>query len=181
MFGHPLNSAPYIKNEDLNRLRVRLLREEIDELNDGIIARDRVEVLDALTDIQYVLDGAVLALGYAGRVSLTVYPPATERRSESGLPAMLMGCVDLLETALQMAATASVEVALGRLQVGLSEAYSQLGFDTVRQQAFAEVHRSNMSKLGEDGKPIYDEGGKVLKGPNYSRPDLAQFVEELAA
>lgn len=38
---------------------------------------------------------------------------------------------------------------------------------------FREVHRSNMSKLGEDGKPIYREGdGKILKGPNYSKPDL---------
>jgi predicted HAD superfamily Cof-like phosphohydrolase len=37
---------------------------------------------------------------------------------------------------------------------------------------FAEVQRSNMSKLGEDGKPIYRDDGKVLKGPNYSEPDL---------
>jgi len=39
-------------------------------------------------------------------------------------------------------------------------------------KCFAEVQRSNMSKLGEDGKPIYREDGKVLKGPNYSEPDL---------
>ena len=39
-------------------------------------------------------------------------------------------------------------------------------------RCFAEVQRSNMSKLGEDGKPIYREDGKVLKGPNYSEPDL---------
>ena len=37
---------------------------------------------------------------------------------------------------------------------------------------FNEVQRSNMSKLGEDGKPIYREDGKILKGPNYSEPDL---------
>lgn len=37
---------------------------------------------------------------------------------------------------------------------------------------FAEVQRSNMSKLGEDGKPIYREDGKVMKGPNYSEPNL---------
>jgi len=41
---------------------------------------------------------------------------------------------------------------------------------------FAEVHRSNMSKLGADGKPIYREDGKVLKGPNYTPPDLS-FVK----
>lgn len=42
---------------------------------------------------------------------------------------------------------------------------------------FAEVQRSNMSKLGEDGKPIYREDGKVLKGPNYSEPDLKSALQ----
>lgn len=42
---------------------------------------------------------------------------------------------------------------------------------------FEEVHRSNMSKLGADGKPIYREDGKVLKGPNYSPPDLETVLE----
>ena len=47
------------------------------------------------------------------------------------------------------------------------------------QPAFAEVQRSNMSKLGEDGKPIRRESdGKVMKGPNYSAPDLAQFLPQ---
>ena len=45
-------------------------------------------------------------------------------------------------------------------------------------ECFKEVHRSNMSKLGEDGKPIYREDGKVLKGPNYSEPDLKEIVNE---
>ncbi len=40
------------------------------------------------------------------------------------------------------------------------------------QEVFNRVHTSNMSKLGEDGKPIYREDGKVLKGPNYKEPDL---------
>lgn len=43
-------------------------------------------------------------------------------------------------------------------------------------KCFAEVHRSNMSKLGEDGKPIYREDGKVLKGPNYKPVDLKDVV-----
>jgi len=42
---------------------------------------------------------------------------------------------------------------------------------------FREVQRSNMSKLGEDGKPIYREDGKVLKGPNYSEPDLKKTFQ----
>lgn len=42
--------------------------------------------------------------------------------------------------------------------------------------AFREVHRSNMSKLGADGKPIYREDGKILKGPNFTPPNLEPFI-----
>ena len=41
---------------------------------------------------------------------------------------------------------------------------------------FDEVQNSNMSKLGKDGKPIYNEAGKVMKGPNYFKPDLSKFI-----
>ena len=44
-------------------------------------------------------------------------------------------------------------------------------------KCFKEVQRANMSKLGDDGKPIYNEKGKVMKGPNYTEPNLKQFVE----
>jgi len=43
-------------------------------------------------------------------------------------------------------------------------------------KCFGEVQRSNLSKLDIDGKPIYNENGKVLKGPNYSKPNLKQFL-----
>ena len=43
-------------------------------------------------------------------------------------------------------------------------------------KCFEEVQSSNMSKLGEDGKPIYNEFGKVMKGPKYFKPDLIKFV-----
>ena len=43
-------------------------------------------------------------------------------------------------------------------------------------KCFSEVQRSNMSKLGTDGKPIYNESGKVMKGPNYFKPNLKQFI-----
>ena len=45
-------------------------------------------------------------------------------------------------------------------------------------KCFDEVQNSNMSKLGEDGKPIYNELGKVMKGPNYFKPDLSKFVNK---
>ena len=43
-------------------------------------------------------------------------------------------------------------------------------------KCFDEVQNSNMSKLDENGKPIYNESGKVMKGPNYFKPDLSKFV-----
>ena len=43
-------------------------------------------------------------------------------------------------------------------------------------KCFEEVQNSNMSKLDEDGKPIYNDAGKVMKGPNYFKPDLSKFV-----
>ena len=43
-------------------------------------------------------------------------------------------------------------------------------------KCFEEVQNTNMSKLGEDGKPIYNESGKVMKGPKYFKPDLTKFV-----
>lgn len=46
------------------------------------------------------------------------------------------------------------------------------------EKGFAEVQRSNMTKLGEDGQPIYDEDGKVVKGPNFEPPQLAPIMEE---
>ena len=46
-------------------------------------------------------------------------------------------------------------------------------------KCFAEVQKSNMSKLGRDGKPIYNEQGKVMKGPNFFEPNLKQFLKKL--
>lgn len=45
------------------------------------------------------------------------------------------------------------------------------------EEIFDEVQRSNMSKLGEDGKPIYREDGKVLKGPNFSEPNIKDIID----
>ena len=44
-------------------------------------------------------------------------------------------------------------------------------------KCFSEVQQSNMSKLGKDGKPIYNEDGKVMKGPNYFKPNLKKFIK----
>ena len=48
------------------------------------------------------------------------------------------------------------------------------------QEVFEEIQRRNMSKLGEDGQPIYREDGKVLKGPNYFKPNIKDILEKQA-
>jgi predicted HAD superfamily Cof-like phosphohydrolase len=50
------------------------------------------------------------------------------------------------------------------------------GMQSIIEPIFEEIHASNMSKLGTDGKPIYREDGKILKGENYFRPNLKQFL-----
>lgn len=113
-YGLPVEDAPSVSDEKTNALRINLLAEELDELKKALANNDPLEALDALIDLQYVLDGAFLSLG----------------------------------------------------------------LHDVKDIAFNEVHRSNMSKLGEDGKPIRrEEDGKVMKGPNYFKPDLAQFIK----
>ena len=92
------------------KLRVDLIKEELDELNNAIKNNDIVEVADALTDILYVTYGA----GHSFGINL--------------------------------------------------------------DKCFEEVQRSNMSKLDEDGKPIFNECGKVMKGPNYFKPNLKKFL-----
>ncbi len=113
-YGLPVKDAPDITDKRTNMLRVNLLAEELEELKQALKDGDVVETLDALIDLQYVLDGAFLSFGLQSK----------------------------------------------------------------KEEAFAEVHSSNMSKLGEDGKPIRRESdGKVLKGPNYFKPDLVQFIK----
>lgn len=63
VFGHPILETPQIPNENRSQLRVDLLQEELDELKEAIKNKDIVEVADALADLQYVLNGAVLEFG----------------------------------------------------------------------------------------------------------------------
>lgn len=115
-YGLPVMGQPNISDKKTNALRINLLEEELKELKLALEQNDIVETLDALIDLQYVLDGAFLSFG----------------------------------------------------------------MQSLKNQAFNEVHRSNMSKLGEDGKPIRRESdGKVLKGPNYFEPDLKQFLSHM--
>jgi len=111
-FHHKFVEEPGLDIKTIRDVRPTLIKEEFDELIEAINCDDRLGILDALTDLQYVLDGTYIAFG----------------------------------------------------------------LDHVKEVAFAEVHRSNMSKLGRDGKPIFRADGKVLKGDRYSPPNLGQFI-----
>ncbi len=73
-----------------------------------------------------------------------------------------------------------VEVAdaLGDMLYILCGTIIEHGMQDKIEEVFNEIQRSNMSKLGEDGKPIYREDGKVLKGPNYFKPDIASILNK---
>ena len=109
-FGQEVKTEPSLSTDKINKLRIDLIQEELQELSQAMNNKDLLEVADALTDILYVTYGAGHAFG-----------------------------IDL-------------------------------------DKCFEEVQNSNMSKLGENGKPIYNESGKVMKGPNYFKPDLSKFV-----
>tara|TARA_B100002019_G_C20710199_1_gene329894 strand:+ start:25 stop:396 length:372 start_codon:yes stop_codon:yes gene_type:complete len=109
-FGQEVKSKPSFSTDKINKLRIDLIKEELDELTEAMNNKDLLEVADALTDILYVTYGA----GHAFGINL--------------------------------------------------------------DDCFEEVQNSNMSKLDENGKPIYNEHGKVMKGPNYFKPDLSKFV-----
>ena len=109
-FGQEVKDKPSFSTEKINKLRIDLIKEELDELSEAMKNNDLLEVADALTDILYVTYGA----GHAFGINL--------------------------------------------------------------DKCFEEVQNSNMSKLDENGKPIYNESGKVMKGPNYFKPDLSKFV-----
>lgn len=73
-----------------------------------------------------------------------------------------------------------VEVAdaLGDMLYILCGTILEHGMQHKIEEVFNEIQRSNMSKLGEDGRPIYREDGKVLKGPNYFKPDIASILDK---
>ena len=73
-----------------------------------------------------------------------------------------------------------VEVAdaLGDMLYILCGTIIEHGMQDKIEEVFNEIQRSNMSKLGEDGEPIYREDGKVLKGPNYFKPNIAEILNK---
>jgi predicted HAD superfamily Cof-like phosphohydrolase len=68
--------------------------------------------------------------------------------------------------------------ALGDMMYILCGTIIEHGLQHKIEEVFDEIQRSNMSKLGRDGNPIYREDGKVMKGPNYFKPDFSKIISE---
>lgn len=74
--------------------------------------------------------------------------------------------------------TVEVADALGDMMYILCGTIIEHGMQGIIEEVFDEIQRSNMSKLGADGQPIYREDGKVLKGPNYFKPDFSKILNK---
>lgn len=184
-FGHEGFKEPKLPDTRTVLLRLHLLQEELGELTHAICAEDLVSVLDALTDLQYVLDGAYLAWGFAiqktpeGFLNMLREPTLNVNG-----PLIVADLTQRLGTFAGAAASRQLQMtfdALEAFQVRLNVAYNEFGLAKVKHAAFAEVHRSNMTKLGDDGKPVHDGAGRVVKGPRYERPDLVSILKKEAA
>ena len=80
--------------------------------------------------------------------------------------------------AAQQGDLVEVADALGDMLYILCGTILEHGFQYKIEEVFNEIQRSNMSKLGENGKPVYREDGKVLKGPNYRKPNLKSVLQK---
>jgi predicted HAD superfamily Cof-like phosphohydrolase len=74
--------------------------------------------------------------------------------------------------------TVEIADALGDMLYILLGTMLEHGMQDYMVRVFTEIHRSNMSKMGKDGKPILREDGKILKGPNYFRPNISKIIEQ---
>lgn len=101
----------------------------------------------------------------------------TERRNLLRFELMKEENEEYLEAA-QNNDVVEVADALGDMLYILCGTIIEHGMQDLIEHVFDEIQRSNMSKLGADGKPIYREDGKVLKGPNYFKPDFTKILKE---
>jgi len=195
-FGQEWYETPTLPSERTALLRLQLISEEAGELVHALAAQDPVETLDALIDLQYVIDGTYGAYGVAHLyeceqpyVDLSMAPKWGDLDHYSLLDTVgnLHQAISRLSWALSTChQDGNIEGpnevyaagALNELNGVLQAAIWDLGFYAIREVAFFEVHNSNLSKLGEDGKPILNEAGRVVKGPNYRKPDLKKVWEE---
>jgi len=132
------------------RLWYKLVKEELDELKEAMDKDDKANTLKELCDVLYVYGPFNTFIETAVQADLIPEEEAKE-------------ITEYLQTNMKIFQKAVT-----------------LFPPMVVYEAFVRVHKSNMSKLGLDGKPIKREDGKVMKGPNYTPPDLSDLVEDAA-
>jgi predicted HAD superfamily Cof-like phosphohydrolase len=178
-FGQEVKYVPSVKDvsSSIRTLRLDLIREELLETIEATKNDDVVEFADGLADSLYVALGSGLSFGY---------------NVDNGSD-VVAGCVpkgmdveyylDSLKSHLENLAIAILWKSDLNCNRYLNKYFKVLTiickvFEIPIAEIFKEVHASNMSKLGEDGKPIYREDGKVLKGPNFFKPDIKKFFPD---
>lgn len=192
-FGQEWYETPTLPSERTALLRLQLISEEAGELVHALAAQDPVETLDALIDLQYVIDGTYGAYGVAHLYECEQPAPDLSMAPKWGQLdhwALLDTVGNVQQGISRLAWTLAschqedhahekvLAGALNELNKVLQAAIWDLGFYAIREVAFFEVHNSNMSKLGDDGKPILNDAGRVVKGPNYRKPDLKKVWED---
>lgn len=165
VFGHPIATPE--PGRVLTKLRLALIDEEILEFRD---ANDVVQVAKELADVLYVTYGYAVILGITIKETSNNILALRPRM----VPDQLTFYKQLRD--LYYDVEANPEANLERL-LNKTWAIAEI-YGLPIQEVFDEVNRSNMSKLDENGKPIYREDGKVLKGPNYSEADILSIIKK---
>jgi predicted HAD superfamily Cof-like phosphohydrolase len=178
--GAHLPERPELPDDRTQILRLHLITEELGELAHAICKGDLIKVLDGLCDLQYVIDGTALVCGLSYQSSVpTLFSiddePRMARFPCTTIARLTKGLAQLAD-AFSYKSLPSVQLALMNLDNALQLAFMDFGMGAIKDAAFAEVHRSNMSKAGPDGKPVTDGAGRVVKGPSYSPANLGQFL-----
>lgn len=180
---------------DLLELRLKLIKEETKEFINAILFEPKENILKEGCDLLYVLAGGIATVGVTNLDFNFDYKNTFENLFNPNLPYThiedLTAYCKLIETQGDLAAQV-VKLHNDRntrkwyfnyhvpyfmyLVFDLLTNYFFFGYFGLMDSAFEEVHASNMTKLGDDGKPIYREDGKVIKGPNYRKPDMSKFL-----
>jgi hypothetical protein len=147
-----------------------LLDEEMKELRVAVAGTDIVAVADALADVVYVACDITVAYGLGTSDALAHYPIATVLTGEV-LVEYLSGVMSDLHIAFHLHDVAFISRCLASVVAACDWAGFCYGFDL--DPVVREVHKSNMTKLGPDGRFVARGDGKILKGPGYRPPDIA--------
>lgn len=163
-------------NTGFENLRLDLIVEEILETLKAIMLNDNIEYIDGLGDLDYVIEGAAITFG----ITLDVANEDIVAYTHKSIPE-LIGSLVLATNALCMtlkdpgyiSPTYHAYVVRKELELLKSIVWAIAHPDVSNiplDKVIEAIHESNMSKLGEDGNPIFREDGKVLKGPNFFTP-----------